>query len=336
MTATTEAAIGSTSEEWHQRRRKCIGGSDAAAVLGLSPWRTPNDVWLDKIGVVSPPIENEWVRWGKLLEPVIMAEYTLRTGYTLLPRQWKIHKTYPFIGANLDAQIKGAERGVEVKTSISSTNWGPDGSDEIPLYYLAQVHHYLMVTGWKRWTVVALIGGSMFRTYEIEKDPEAEAMLLEEEVGFWTKHVLPRRPPPPDGYSKAYAQYLMGKVQKRAVCTENDAYLDGVLQDLFAAHLQRERAIEAFDRAKMAVIEAMSRAGADKLFNESGQALWGMRRGRRTTDWAAVVKEAGLPADLIEKHTSIGEPGDFFKVTHRLVEKEKGEDDHAGELGTVA
>ncbi len=313
--------IGSTSEEWHERRKKCIGGSDVPAIMGFSPWRQPVDVYCDKVGIAMPPVDNEYVRWGKLLEPVIMAEYAIRTGQTLLPRKFHIHPKYEFIGGNVDAEIKGNDVGVEVKNAFSSANWGPNGSDEIPLYYLCQVHHYMLITGWKRWIVVALIGGSMFRTYYIDRDPEAQEMLLEEEIRFWQDHVQRRIPPPPEGYSKAYANYLMGRVTKNAVCTENDALLDSLLQDTFAATLQRDRSKEVFERAKMHLIEAMARAGADKVYNESGFVNWGMRRGKLTTDWGAVVKEANVDPKIVEKYTKRGESGDFFRVEHRLVEK---------------
>jgi predicted phage-related endonuclease len=268
-----------------------------------------------------PPVNNEYVRWGKLLEPVVMAEYAIRSGHTLLPRKFHIHPKYEFIGGNIDAAIKGDEVGVEVKTAFSAENWGPNGSDEIPLYYLCQVHHYMMITGWKKWIVVALIGGSMFRTYYIEKDPEAEAMLLEEEIEFWNNNVQRRIPPRVEGYSKAYANYLMGRVTKNAVCTTNDMMLDETLQDMFGVALQKDRAEEKYDRMKMKVIEAMARVGADKIYNESGFINWGMRRGKTMTDWPAIIKEAQIDPKLIEKHTSRGESGDYFRVTHRLVEK---------------
>lgn len=321
----TSGDIGSTSEQWHERRRKCIGGSDVAAIMDLSPWRQAVDVYCDKIGISAPPSDNEYTRWGKLLEPVVAAEYSMRTGHTLQPRQWRVHPKYEFIAGNIDAAIKGEEVGVEIKTAFSSENWGPPGTDEIPLYYLTQVHHYMLVTGWKRWVVVALIGGSMFRTYTIDKDPDAEAMLLEEEVHFWENHIQRRIPPPVKGYSKAYANYLMGRVTKNAVCTENDVLLDALLQDMFAAAIAKDRAEEKHGRAKMALIEAMARVGADQLYNESGKVTWGMRKGRANTDWASIVRELNIPSEIIEKHTKRGESGDFFRVTHRLVEKKEFE-----------
>lgn len=328
MQAVEQKDIGSSSEEWHERRKKCIGGSDVPAIMGLSPWRQPVDVYCDKVGIAMPPVANEYVRWGKLLEPVVMAEYAIRSGHTLLPRKFFIHPKYEFIGGNIDGAIKGDEIGVEVKTAFSAENWGPTGSDEIPLYYLCQVHHYMLITGWKRWIVVALIGGSMFRTYYIDKDLEAEAMLLEEEIDFWNNNVQRRIPPRVDSYSKAYANYLMGRVTKNAVCATNDVMMDAVLQDMFGAALQKDRAEEQYDRAKMHVIEAMARAGADKLYNESGYVNWGFRRGKTMIDWPAIIKEAKIDPKLIEQHTKRAESGDYFRVTHRLVEKsEFGQED---------
>jgi putative phage-type endonuclease len=68
-----------TRDEWLAARRTGIGGSDIAAILGLSPWRTPLDVYRDKVDGAEQP-ETEAMRWGRLLEDVIAREYAVRAG----------------------------------------------------------------------------------------------------------------------------------------------------------------------------------------------------------------------------------------------------------------
>ncbi len=313
--------------EWYEQRKKCIGGSDAAAVLGVSPWAQPIDVFCDKTGVSQPLVENEAMRWGKLLEPVVMAEFTMRTGMETLPRRYFTHPKYPFLGGNTDAAIKGRvngrKAGLEVKTARSGEGWGQEGTDEIPIYYLTQNHHYLLVTGWDVWYTTVLIGGSTHKTYVIERDEEAIELMLEGELEFWNEYVVPNIPPPVTEFNKNYAMYLLGKTRKNAVDAEGDAALTTVMDEIFNASLLKKRAEVNFNQAKLAVMEQMAQVGADKLYNESGYVNWGRRRGRATTDWRAVCREAGIDYEVVAKHTKKGEPGEFFKVTSRLIESEE-------------
>jgi len=312
-------------QSWHERRRQGIGGSDAAAIVELSPWKKPIDVFCDKLGLTVPDQnDNNQLRWGRLLEPVILSDFTLRTGRQTQPRQFFVNATYPWLVGNVDATIKGEETGMEIKTTMSGEGWGSEGTDEIPIYYLAQCHHYMLVTGWKRWLVAVLIGGSIRKDYVIDKDPEGEQMLFEAEHDFWHNHVLKREPPPVTSYSKEYALWLIGKTQKRAMKVDGpngDFGLDLMLNDVLNAYLTKQRTEDEFQRMKFRAIQAMAANGVDEFYSESGKILWRPKKGRLMTDWASVVEEAHVSPEIVAKHTKQGEPGEFFKVTNRLVEQ---------------
>lgn len=168
-------------------RQKFIGGTDAACILGISPWKTAFDVWQDKMGQAEPTPDNEYMYWGRMLEPVLREAYREKTGYAVATPDTIFHPEYKFIGGNLDGMA--ADRVVEFKTAAFSKDWGEPGTDEIPPYYIAQCAHYMLVTGLPQADLAVLIGGNDFRIYHMEADARLQKMLLNAERDFWESHV---------------------------------------------------------------------------------------------------------------------------------------------------
>lgn len=135
--------------------------------------------------------------WGSLLEPVIRQEYADRTKRIVrVPGAMLHHPRYQFVIAHVDG-VTDDKRLFEAKTSRTSLDWGPSGSDQVPEHYLLQVQHYLAIVGYAVADVAVLIGGSDFRMYEIEADAELQEMILWGENDFWN-HVQAGTPPDPD------------------------------------------------------------------------------------------------------------------------------------------
>lgn len=191
-----------TSErlEWLKNRQTGIGGSDVAAILGLSKWKTPLDVYNAKIAENPVEESNASIEWGNRLEPVIRQKYADVTGIPVtIPNTTFRHPEHPFMIANVDGLLPDGSV-LEIKTARSGADWGEEGTDEIPEYYLTQVQHYMAVTGAKMCDVAVLIGASDFRIYHVDFDPEIAAMLIEEEKAFWQR-VIDRNPPAPRTYA---------------------------------------------------------------------------------------------------------------------------------------
>lgn len=181
--------------EWLEARRRGIGGSDAAAVVGLSPWRTALEVYLDKIGQ-GESSESPEMRRGTLLEPVVRQMYADETGRTVhTPTSMFTNPRLPFALANLDGLASG-EILLECKTSRLRTGWGEPGTAEIPLVYLCQVQHCLMVAELPRADVAVLFGDFEFAIYPVDADAEFQSLLCEHEAAFW-ELVQKRIPPEP-------------------------------------------------------------------------------------------------------------------------------------------
>jgi putative phage-type endonuclease len=199
-------------EEWKEQRRRGIGGSDVAALLGISKWKTPLQLYLEKIGEYQENINSESAYWGTKLEDLVAKEFSERTGKKVhRVNRILIHPFYDFLIANIDRRVVGEDAILEVKTT-SSFNKDQWEGDQIPNAYILQVMHYLNITGASKAYFAVLIGGQKFIWKEIERDEELIQMVREREIEFWENHVLKENPP----NASAYDDELLKKLYPEA------------------------------------------------------------------------------------------------------------------------
>lgn len=283
-------------QDWLAARKKGIGGSDAAAVLGASRWKTRADVWLDKTGRAVDIEETAPMHWGNMLEPVIRAEYAARTGYTVLQPAMMASEKYPHMLANLDGVANG-KRIVEIKTARSADGWGDPGTDEVPLEYAAQVHHYMIVTGMEVADIAVLIGGSDFRIYTVEADRWIHASMVAQEAAFWE---LVQTDTPPDPVDVREVEALFTRDKGTTVQATEAVYL--AAQTLKSAReaidvLTREKDIlEA--QIKLALGEAATLA-----YDGETIATWKAAKDSTVTDWRAAYADLNPPGDHLAPFT---------------------------------
>lgn len=225
-------------------RQKYIGGSDAAAILGLSKWATPLDVFLKKTGQVVEENSAEkelFFKRRKRQEPVVAEILTEEYGIDIVrlstdgePNRY-LDGEYSFIAAEIDFEFRmndaarewfpafqhiadGTVCNGEIKTvhSFAANEWGEQGSEEIPIYYAAQVMHGLGVTRERPGTLVAaLFGVDELVGFPILRDDETIAGMRAKEAAFWTEHVLKSIPPEPSNMDDI--KYLFAKAMGRPV-----------------------------------------------------------------------------------------------------------------------
>jgi putative phage-type endonuclease len=255
-------------------RMRGIGGSDAPAILGLSPWRTPVDVYMEKIGEAPQIEDTPAMYWGRALENVLAEEYARRTNARLRRvNRTLVHREHPFLIGHIDREVVANERGpgvLEVKTAGRLTDeWGEPGTDEVPEHYLVQVQHYLAVTG-RAWADLAVLflTEREFRIYHVPRDNDLVKVILAEEIRFWREHVEPQVPPPPrslDDLRRVWPRHRPGSISVASPeITAAAAQL--------AALRGQIKALEArADELVFAIQQAM--ADAEELHAEDGRVL---------------------------------------------------------------
>lgn len=182
-------------------RKSGLGGSEIAALCGLSPYKTPLDIYLDKINpeVLDNEI-SEAAHFGNLLEETVAYEYSRRTGNTVsIENETLRHPEYNFAIANIDRWVNNKEFILECKTThfINKDQWGEEYTDQIPDSYLVQAAWYAFVCDVPKVDIAVLIGGQNFKIYTYTRNATLEKNLLTVAQNFWVNHVLAGLPPAP-------------------------------------------------------------------------------------------------------------------------------------------
>lgn len=235
---------GMSESDWLEYRRQGIGGSDAAAVLGVSPYTTARDVYFQKIGREPDQLEEaNWValEYGRRLEDLVAEIFARKTGF----RIWKEpvmlrHPRYPFMIADTDYLIEmpdGKTAVLECKTGSIYTkeNWE---NDAVPYQYEVQCRHYMAVKNVDTAFIACLFGNSEndFIYRKIERDLDFEESMIEQEEFYWSEYVDKRAEPPLYGSGdmilnslKRYRARNSGKAEILFDSTES-AVLEQILQ----------------------------------------------------------------------------------------------------------
>ena len=185
-------------EEWKALRKKYIGGSDAAAIVGMNPFCSQYALWAEKTGKIPAFEGNLATEVGSYLEEFVAKKFEKETGRKVRRvNQSILNDAYPWAIANIDRDIVGEDAGLEIKTTSElSTHKFKNG--EYPGNYYCQCVHYLAMTGKQRWYLAVLIGNREFRIFTIERDENEISALMEAEKAFWW-FVQHDTPPAPDG-----------------------------------------------------------------------------------------------------------------------------------------
>lgn len=189
-----------SEEEWLRLRQSGIGGSDVAAACGLSRWKSPVELWMEKTGQIEAAPAGEAAYWGQVMEPIVRNEFCKRSGMEVRNVNSMLqHSRLPFMLANLDGLIIDPFKGKGVFEAKTANVFVKDEWENgIPDEYALQVQHYLAVTDLSYACIAVLIGGNTFSWRYIERNDSIIDLIVQLESRFW-KHVEERIPPPIDG-----------------------------------------------------------------------------------------------------------------------------------------
>jgi putative phage-type endonuclease len=198
-------------ETWLEARKQGIGGSEAAAVLGISPWVSPLTLYLRKLNMMPEQDSSERMQWGLDLEDAVAAYYERETGRKLYsPKPFTIfqNKKHPFMQCTIDRLIEQFDdRGpgvVQIKTA------GPgllsDWQEELPLYYQVQIQHEMAVMGYAWGSLAVFFGDYKGLIVDVNRNDRFTEILVEKEGEFWDR--IQNQDPPPVDDSESSKQAL--------------------------------------------------------------------------------------------------------------------------------
>lgn len=179
-----------------RERNSGLGASDAPVALGLSPWRSPFELWLEKVGRGAAFEETLPTRVGKALEPVIVTLFMQKTGLIVSDAQRQIvDPVNPWRWVTVDGIVEDGSLLEAKAISWTPDEWGAPGTDQIPMPYLVQTQHGLGCSGLKQAYVPVLFEAKRFEVYLVPRDEAIIAKITEQELAFWQR-VLDNNPPP--------------------------------------------------------------------------------------------------------------------------------------------
>ena len=284
-------------DQWLEVRKGGIGSSDAAAAVGLHPYKSQLQLWMEKTGrdgglpVVDPNDDQSPMYWGTLLEPIVAAHYTKRSGHRVRRVNAVLqHPEHPWMRANLDREVVGAPdvQILECKTAgIHGSRLWREG---VPEYVQLQVMHQLAVTGKQAADVAVLIGGQELQVFRIERDAAMIDQLIALEQQFWW-YVEQDKEPPADGSDSAELalRSLYPRDSGTTLDLRQDLVMSAVFSDLLAVRevIATQSAAEA--RLRQAIEQRMG--DATRALFETGEVSWKRSKDGVALDTARLQKE---------------------------------------------
>lgn len=271
-------------EEWLAERRKGLGSSEVGAVLGVSKYCTPYEVWLSKTGQVPPKAETLAMTLGHLLEGAVAELFAREAGVAIDDRTAGdfivINDAETFARASPDRlgkDVDGTRVVVECKTTAMRVD-----EDALPLTWYCQVQYLLFCTGLTRGAVAWLSQGRDFGYRWFDADADFAAYMLGDLRDFWTRCVLGGEAPPPVSPADAAARYPRGGgggVEATA----------GVVKAVERLREARARVKALEEEAEAAETEVKAFLGDREVLTVDGEtvATWKATKARETFDSAA-------------------------------------------------
>lgn len=306
-------------EDWLKARAPFIGGSDAGAILGLNPFRSPVDVWKEKLGFAEPFAGNEATYWGNALEEAVARRYEEETGNTV--ERWPYMVQDGIFAGNLDRLVsldgkpaaKDAviltDRALECKTT-GAFSWD-DGV--VPLSYQAQVQHYMgLCPVLVRFDVSCLfLPNRHYEVHPISRNDAVIRTMRERLTEWWQKHIIAGDAPEPRTEEECRALFPESKGGE--TCLASEAVMSAIAE-LRAAKAEMDALEARMDRAKTTIMSEMG--AAETLVDALGGKLatWKSGAARSKTDWKAVAEHLHADPEIVGMFTTTAPAARIFRL----------------------
>jgi len=297
-------------EDWLDVRKRGIGSSDAAAAVGLNPYKSQLELWLEKTGrdgnlpKTDPNDEDSPTYWGTLLEPIVAAHYTRRTGNKVRRINAVLQHPHPsllWMLANIDREVVGRAEVQILECKTAGINGARLWRDGVPEYIQLQVQHQLAVTGKAAADVAVLLGGQELQIHRIARDDGLIGRLIQLERHFW-HYVETDTPPPADGSESAdqALRCLYPQDYGQTVDFSQDATLSATFADLVQVRLSLADLETQEAKLKQALQQAMG--DASKAVFETGTVTWKKAKDSQVLDSKRLLQDQ---PELLNQYATI-------------------------------
>ncbi len=307
-------------DEWLNIRKKGIGSSDAAAAVGLNPYKSQLELWMEKTGrdaelpQLDPSDDTSPAFWGTILEPIVASHYTNKTGNRVRRINAVLQHPDPELSwmlANIDREVIGVEDVQILECKTAGINGSRLWKEGVPEYVQLQVMHQLAVTGKQAADVAVLLGGQHLEIYRIERNETMIAQLIELERQFWN-YVETDTPPPADGSASADTALRCLFPQDHGETV--DFTVDEELTAAYETLKQVRETISEQEKQESALKQKIQQAMGDasRAVFASGAVTWKKAKDSVTVDTKALLRD--LP-HLREQYESLRQGSRRFLIS---------------------
>lgn len=284
-------------DEWLTVRKGGVGSSDSAAAVGLNPYKSQLQLWMEKtnrdsnLPKIDPNDESSPMYWGTLLEPIVAAHYTKRTGNKVRRVNAVLqHPREPWMLANIDREVVGAPDVQILECKTAGLNGSRLWKEGVPEYIQLQVLHQLAVTGKQAADVAVLICGQELQVHRIERDEAMIRQLMLLERQFWS-YVELDEAPPADGSDSADValRALYCRDKGETLDLSADEAMSGTFAELVSTrrylvgHTKREAELKQCIQQRM--------GEASRAVFETGEVTWKRSKDGSSLDVETLLKE---------------------------------------------
>ena len=283
--------------QWLQVRKGGIGSSDAAAAVGLHPYKSPLQLWMEKtnrdaaLPAPDPNDDQSPVFWGTVLEPIVAEQYSRRTGHRVRRVNAVLqHPQHAWMLANIDREVLG-NPGVQIlECKTAGIHGAKLWRDGVPEYVQLQVMHQLAVTGKQAADVAVLLGGQELKVFRIARNVDMIAQLMALEQNFWA-YVERDEAPPADGSDSAdlALRCLYPQDTGATLDLSGDTEMSAVFSDLLAVRQVITQHSATENQLKQRIQERMGEAA--RVLFETGEVSWKRSKEATTLDTARLLKD---------------------------------------------
>ena len=284
-----------------EERRNYLGASECAAVLGLSPYQSPMDVWLSKTGkVMKVQSDNDSMYWGRTLEPIVAQEFAKRHNLELTDPQKEIRYEHGPIRSHLDFWIEQWKCPLEIKTTSAFTEPWIRG---VPTPYYIQCQIQMFLTGSKSAYIACLKGGNSYSEHHVQLLPQKDIeKLFETLCNWWTTYVEKQQQPPVTTLKEINNLFPESKPGAVKILTHdnNGEAVEEAIKNIAMLKADHKEAEEGLETNEAIVKSYMG--DSETLVGHDGEpiATWKSVRRRSKVDWAECI-EHELGAQFLQE-----------------------------------